>query len=121
MKTPPYTGGRAARRIAPGDEREPFGFPLISPRTLRPMSRPRIPLLAVLAGREHDYEHTARPLLHALDLTHHFELEVISDFGAANAERAKVVIAASDVPLEASQAEQLVDFVRRGPQVARAP
>jgi len=78
------------------------------------MSRPRIPLLAVLAGREHDYEHTARPLLHALDLTHHFELEVISDFGAANAERAKVVIAASDVPLEASQAEQLVDFVRRG-------
>src|SRR5438309_74842 len=99
---------------APGAQREPFGFPLISPRTLRPMSRPRISLLAVLAGREHDYEHTARPLLHALDLTHHFELEVVSDLGAANAEQARVVIAASDVPMERSQAERLVDFVRRG-------
>jgi len=70
--------------------------------------------VAVLAGREHDYERTARPLVHALELTHHFDIEVVSDFAAANSEKAKVVIAASDVPLESSEAERLIAFVRRG-------
>src|SRR5207237_7151888 len=60
------------------------------------------------------YERTARPLVHALELTHHFDIEVVSDFAAANSEKAKVVIAASDVPLESSEAERLIAFVRRG-------
>jgi hypothetical protein len=69
--------------------------------------------MVLLAGRAHDYAHTARPLLHALELTHHFDLEVTADAGAVPG-RARVLIAASDEPLTADQAAKLEAFVRGG-------
>jgi predicted dehydrogenase/type 1 glutamine amidotransferase len=71
-------------------------------------------VLALLAGREHDYEHHARPLLHALELTHHFDIEVTRDIGALNSGHHRVVLAASDQALPAGQATAVSDFVRRG-------
>ena len=40
------------------------------------MPRSRFTLQALLSGRAHDYAHLARPLLHSLERTHHFEIEV---------------------------------------------
>src|SRR5258708_3468325 len=78
------------------------------------MSRNRVTLLALLSGRAHDYGHLARPLLHSLERTHHFDIEVAEDFGALNEGRARVLLAASDVPLDGAQAARLNEFVRRG-------
>jgi scyllo-inositol 2-dehydrogenase (NADP+) len=78
------------------------------------MSRQRVPVLALLAGREHDYGHTARSLLHALELTHHFDLDVSSTPDALRSGGAKVLIAASDAPLEPEHADLVAGFVRRG-------
>jgi len=69
------------------------------------MGRGRFAVQTLLAGREHDYEHMARPLLRALERMHHFDLG--RDSGA-------VVLAASDVPLTEQQARELDDFVRHG-------
>src|SRR6266699_162637 len=78
------------------------------------MSRNRLTLLALLSGRVHDYAHLARPLLHSLERTHHSDIEVAEDFGALDEGRARVLLAASDVPLDGAQAERLNEFVRRG-------
>ena len=78
------------------------------------MSRYRVPVIFLLAGRAHDYEHTARPLVHVLELMHHFDLEVTSGIHAVPGARARVVIAASDVQLEPAQAARLKDFVAGG-------
>ncbi len=78
------------------------------------MSRNRFTLLALLSGRAHDYAHLARPLLHSLERMHHFDIEVTEDFGALNTGRARVLLAASDVPLDGDQAARLNEFVRLG-------
>ncbi len=78
------------------------------------MSRNRFTLLALLSGRAHDYAHLARPLLHSLERMHQFDIEVTEDFGALNEGRARVLLAASDVPLDGDQASRLNEFVRRG-------
>jgi len=75
------------------------------------MARERIALRFVIAGREHDYDALTRPLLHALERTHHFAIEVGREpapLGAA------VVVAASDEPLEPARASELNEFVRSG-------
>ena len=91
-----------------------IGLPAEARRNLRPVTRPRIPVLALLAGRTHDYERLARPLLSSLDLTHHFDLQVSSEADSVVPQSASVLIAASDVPLQPAQAERLSDYVRRG-------
>ena len=48
-------------------------------RTIISVSANRVRVQALVGGRSLDYEHLARLLLHALDLTHHFDLEVIAD------------------------------------------
>src|SRR5216684_199434 len=78
------------------------------------MSRNRFTLLALLSGRAHDYAHLARPLLHSLERMHQFDIEATEDFGALNEGRARVLLAASDVPLDRDQAARLNEFVRRG-------
>ena len=78
------------------------------------MSRNRFTLLAMLSGREHDYAQLARPLLHSLERMHHFDIEVAGDLGALNEGRARVLLAASDAPLEGDQAAHLNEYVRRG-------
>ena len=71
-------------------------------------------MLAVLAGRAHDYQRMARPLIRAMELTRHFEIETASDVGASLGGSAKVLLIASDEPLEPSQAAGLRDFVASG-------
>src|SRR5881392_1967077 len=78
------------------------------------MSRSRFTLLTLLSGRSHDYTHIARPLIHSLERMHHFAIEVAVDLSALNEGRARVLLAASDVPLAGDQAAQLNEFVRRG-------
>jgi predicted dehydrogenase len=78
------------------------------------MSRSRVPVTVLLAGRSHDYAHMARPLVRALELTHHFDLEITSDAGSIPGSRSRVLVAASDVPLEPDQASKLEHFVRGG-------
>ena len=78
------------------------------------MGRNRLTLLALLSGRAHDYPHLARPLLRALERTHHFDVEVAGDFDALDLSRARVVLAASDAPLSSDHARRLNEFVRRG-------
>jgi len=78
------------------------------------MRRSRVPAIFLVAGRTHDYEHSARPLVHGLELMHHFDLEVASDINAVPGARARVVIAASDVQLEPGQAARLKNFVAGG-------
>jgi scyllo-inositol 2-dehydrogenase (NADP+) len=75
------------------------------------MARERIALRFVVAGREHDYASLTRPLLHALERTHHFSIEVAREPAPCDA---AVVVAASDEPLDATRAAQLNDFVRSG-------
>ena len=77
------------------------------------MEHRRIPATVLLAGRAHDYRHTTRPLLRALELTHHFDLDVTSD-AAGMPGHARVVIVASDEPLTSDQAGRLEAFVRGG-------
>jgi len=74
----------------------------------------RIPVAVLLAGTRHDYVHLARPLLRALEATHHFTVEVVTDGERLPLHGAKVLLAASDHPLHPGQAAQLTDFVRAG-------
>ncbi len=76
------------------------------------MGRRRSTLHVLLAGRQHDYEHMARPLLHALERTHHFEIETEADLDSLS--NAGVLLAASDGPLIYEHALRLDEFVRRG-------
>jgi predicted dehydrogenase len=78
------------------------------------MSRNRFTLLAMLSGREHDYAHLARPLLHSLERMHHFDIEVAGDLSTLIEGRARVLLAASDAPLDGDQAAKLNEYVRRG-------
>jgi len=68
----------------------------------------------LLAGTRHDYLHLARPLLRSLEATHHFTVEVVTDADRLPLHGAKVLLAASDHPLQAGQASQLTEFVRMG-------
>src|SRR5258708_18043384 len=74
----------------------------------------RIPVVALLAGTRHDYLHMARPLLKALEATHHFAIDVVTDGEGLPLRGAKVLLAASDHALQPGQASQLTDFVRAG-------
>jgi scyllo-inositol 2-dehydrogenase (NADP+) len=74
----------------------------------------RIPVVLLLAGTRHDYLHMARPLLRALEATHQFTVEVVTDAGDLPLRGATVLLAASDHALRSGQASQLTDFVRSG-------
>jgi predicted dehydrogenase/type 1 glutamine amidotransferase len=74
----------------------------------------RIPVVLLLAGNRHDYLHMARPLLRALEATHQFTVEVVTDAGDLPLRGATVLLAASDHALRSGQASQLKDFVRSG-------
>src|SRR3984893_725412 len=78
------------------------------------MPRDRVSMLALLAGRQHDYVRAAAPLLRALELTRHFQIDVVTEPEALAPGRSQVVLAASDHPLQPGQAAMLTDFVRRG-------
>ncbi len=78
------------------------------------MSRNRVSVLALLAGGVHDYVHMARPLLRALEDTKHLNLDVTTDPERFVLDGPQVLIAASDHHLQPGQAEQLMEFVRRG-------
>jgi len=56
----------------------------------------------------------ARPLLKALEATHHFAIDVVTDGEVLPLRGAKVLLAASDHALQPGQALQLTDFVRAG-------
>jgi len=74
----------------------------------------RVLVQALTTGRARDYLQMARPLLRSLELTHHFELEVVTDPEGLSFRRARVILAASDQALARAQAEELTEFVRRG-------
>ena len=74
----------------------------------------RISVRVLLAGSRHDYLHMARPLLRALDATHHFTVDVVSDARELLLKNVQVLLAASDHALQPGQASQLTDFVRGG-------
>jgi scyllo-inositol 2-dehydrogenase (NADP+) len=74
----------------------------------------RIPVVLLLAGTRHDYLHMARPLLRALEATHQFTVEVVTEAGDLPLRGATVLLAASDHALRSGQASQLTDFVRSG-------
>ena len=76
--------------------------------------RERVSVVALLAGAQHDYVHMARPLLRALEATHHFHLDVITDQQSLALDPRQVVVAASDHPLRPGQSAQLEDFVKGG-------
>ena len=71
-------------------------------------------MVVLLQGAQHDYLHMARPLLRALDATHHFTVEVATDAEHLPLNNTKVLLAASDHALQAGQASRLADFVRSG-------
>jgi predicted dehydrogenase len=56
----------------------------------------------------------ARPLLRALDATHHFHVEVVTEQAELAPHRGQVVLAASDHAPRPGQLAGLEDFVRRG-------
>jgi predicted dehydrogenase len=74
----------------------------------------RVPVQALLAGRSVDYLHLARPLLRTLELTHHFDVRVVTEPAALSFDRTSVILAASDRSLVPGQAAELTDFVKRG-------
>jgi predicted dehydrogenase len=74
----------------------------------------RVLVQALIRGGARDYMHLAGPLLRSLELTHHFEFEVVTDPAALSLERARVILAASDQDLAPGQAEELTGFVKRG-------
>ncbi len=69
---------------------------------------------ALLAGRATDYQRLARPLLRALELSHHFDLQVVTDPAALSLDPLGVILAASDNALDPNQATDLSEFVGRG-------
>jgi predicted dehydrogenase len=75
------------------------------------MARERVRVRVLLAGREHDYAALARPLIHALERTHDLALEITGEPAPGSAD---VMIAASDGPVSAAQAEALEAFVSAG-------
>ncbi len=74
----------------------------------------RLLVQALMTAGGRDYRQLTGPLLRSLELTHHFEFEVVTDPAALSLERARVILAASDQGLEPGQAEELTGFVRRG-------
>jgi predicted dehydrogenase len=74
----------------------------------------RVLVQVLTTGRARDYLQIVRPLLRSLELTHHFELEVVTDPAALLLTRARVILAACDQALAPGQAEELTGFVRRG-------
>src|SRR6266853_6471470 len=74
----------------------------------------RIPVVVLLAGTQHDYLQLARPLLRALEATHHFTVAVTTDTEHLPLHNTKVLLAASDHALQPGQASLLTDFVRSG-------
>jgi len=74
----------------------------------------RLLVQALMTAGGRDYRQLTGPLLRSLELTHHFEFEVVTDPAAISLERARVILAASDQALELGQAEELTGFVRRG-------
>ena len=74
----------------------------------------RVPVAVLLAGGRHDYVHSARPLLKALEATQHFHLEVVTNANELPLRNAKVLLAASDHALVTGQAALLTDFVTGG-------
>jgi predicted dehydrogenase/type 1 glutamine amidotransferase len=71
-------------------------------------------MLAVLAGRSHDYQRMARPLLRALESMHHFDIETATSHDAISLDRAQVVLVGSDHPLSPDAAARFTDYVRGG-------
>jgi predicted dehydrogenase len=78
------------------------------------MSRNRVLVQALLAGRAHDYLNLVRPLLRDQDLARHVDFEVVTEPSALSFNRARVILAASDRSLLPGQSEQLTDFVESG-------
>src|SRR6266851_8264854 len=78
------------------------------------MRRDRVSVVALLSGTKHDYLHRARPLLRALEATHHFHVEVVTDPAALAPRRGQVVLAASDHAPHPGQIAELKDRVRDG-------
>ena len=74
----------------------------------------RIPVVLLLAGTRHDYLHMARPLLRALEATHQFAVEVVTDAEQLPLHNTRVLLAASDHAMQPGQASRLTDFVRSG-------
>ncbi len=74
----------------------------------------RMLVQALTTGRSRDYLQMARPLLRSLELTHHFELEMVTDPADLSFARARVILAACGEGLAPGQADELTDFVRRG-------
>jgi scyllo-inositol 2-dehydrogenase (NADP+) len=74
----------------------------------------RIPVVLLLAGIRHDYLHMARPLLRALEATHQFAVEVVTDAEQLPLHNTRVLLAASDHAMQPGQASRLTDFVRSG-------
>ena len=75
---------------------------------------PRTNVLALLVGTTHDYARLARPLLRALDATPNVHLDTVTAADDLRPGRHDVLLAASDHPLHPGQAEELLDYVRRG-------
>jgi predicted dehydrogenase len=76
--------------------------------------RNRIRVQALLTAGEHDYPRLVRPLLRALESSHHFELETVLGEGDLDLAGRHVVIAATDEALRPDKAVALRDFVNRG-------
>ena len=74
----------------------------------------RVAVLAVLDGTSHDYAHMARPLLRALDATHHFHLDAVTEHAHLSLDRHRVVIAASHRAPQAGRAAESARFVQSG-------
>lgn len=76
-------------------------------------------MLALLAGRAHDYTHLARPLVQSLETTYHARVEVVAGPASESpvpvaSDRHRVVLAASDDPLDDGDAARLAEFVHSG-------
>jgi predicted dehydrogenase/type 1 glutamine amidotransferase len=78
------------------------------------MPRDRVSLVALLDGREHDYQHLVRPLLRSLEATQHFHIDVIESVSELQPKAGRVLLAASDQPLAADAARLVTEFVARG-------
>ena len=71
-------------------------------------------VIALVGAGEHDYPALTRPLIHALELTHHVDIQVTADHAALRGRNADVVLAADDRPLDGDTAQGLADFVSGG-------
>jgi predicted dehydrogenase/type 1 glutamine amidotransferase len=78
------------------------------------MPRDRVSLVALLDGREHDYQHLVRPLLRSLEATQHFHIDVIDSVSELQPKAGRVLLSASDHPLPADAARLVTEFVARG-------